>query len=165
MNNNGGIWFLVLIALLGFGTISHIGATNSGQHTGYVTAIEKEGIFWKTWRVYIKTDPQSSQEDKYCVEDESLISKLQKMQENRQLVTLDYSSPSIVWAWQCGKEPSIIQWGGSLELTWNDLGDPKDCSSLANSHYEEKDEKNKGCVCNQGYKFDWGGTLNCELLK
>jgi len=160
MNNQAGIFGLIVLALLGWGLISHIGTANEGQHTGYVTAVEKEGIIWKTWRVYIKTDPQSSQEDKYCVEDESLIPKLQKMQESRQLVTLNYSSPSIVWAWQCGKEPAIIQWGGSLELTWDDLGDPKDCSSIANSTY---DEKTKQCACNEGYKVDWA-TFNCEKI-
>ncbi len=56
-----GVLFLVVLALACWGVISHIGATNQGEHTGYVTAVEQEGLIWKTWRAYIKTDPQSSQ--------------------------------------------------------------------------------------------------------
>ena len=41
--------------------------TTDGEHTGFVTAVEKNGAFWKTGRVYIKSDLSSSQEDIYCV--------------------------------------------------------------------------------------------------
>jgi hypothetical protein len=81
---------------------------NSGQHTGYVSSVEQSGIIWKTWTAYIKTDPQSSQEDRYCVTDPDAVSELQGDGASRTLVTVDYSAPLYVWKWQCGSEPSII---------------------------------------------------------
>lgn len=103
-----GWFFIIALALFGWGTISHIGATNNGQHTGYVTAVEQEGLIWKTWRAYVKTDPQSSQEDSYCVTDPSVVNQLQSIEQTRELVTVSYSSPFLVWKWQCGGEQSII---------------------------------------------------------
>ncbi len=102
-------WFgIIVLVLLGWGTISHIGATNNGQHTGYVTAVEQEGLIWKTWRAYVKTDPMSSQEDSYCVKDPAVVSQLQGIETSRSLVTVNYASPWLVWKWQCGGEGSII---------------------------------------------------------
>jgi hypothetical protein len=102
-------WIVIIgLGLLGWGTISHIGATNNGEHTGYVTAVEQEGLIWKTWRAYVKTDPQSSQEDSYCVTDPIVVSALRNVEQSRALVTVDYSSPFLVFKWQCGGEQSII---------------------------------------------------------
>ncbi len=81
---------------------------NSGQHTGYVTAIEKTGFIFQTWTAYIKTDPQSSQEDTYCVIDSNLISDLQTYEKDRTPVTLYYSAPMILWKWQCPHPASVI---------------------------------------------------------
>lgn len=104
-----GIGVLIVLALIaGYFSISHIGP-NEGQHTGYVTAIEQEGIIWKTWRAYIKTDPQSSQEDSYCVQDTQVIAKLKNAEKNRELITIEYSSPFIVFKWDCDGENSIIK--------------------------------------------------------
>ncbi len=100
-----GIICLFVVAAM---FISHIGPTNGGQHTGYITSVEQEGWIFKTWRAYVKTDPQSSQEDHYCVTDDSLVSELKERAKDRKLVTIDYSAPFIVWSTQCGKEPSII---------------------------------------------------------
>jgi hypothetical protein len=99
---------MVVFFLAGWGTISHIGAANSGQHTGYVTAVEQQGLIWKTWRAYVKTDPMSSQEDSYCVMDPSIIRQLQDAETSRALITVDYASPHIVWKWECDGEGSII---------------------------------------------------------
>jgi hypothetical protein len=107
MNNDGGIFFLILIALIGFGTISHIGP-NNGQHTGFVSSVEQSGIIWKTWRAYVKTDPQSSQEDSYCVTDPAVVSQLQNTEQSKESVTVNYSSPLFVWKWQCGGESAIV---------------------------------------------------------
>ncbi len=97
--------FVISIILI-FTANFHI--PNSGQHTGYVTSVEQSGIIWKTWTVYIKTDPQSSQEDAYCVIDPSIITELQNASTNRNLVTISYAVPFIVWKWQCGGEQSTI---------------------------------------------------------
>lgn len=109
MSKARGIFALIVLALVGWGTISHIGATNNGQHTGYVTAVEQEGLIWKTWRAYVKTDPQSSQEDSYCITDLNVVSQVQDLEKNRTLATVNYASPWLVWKWQCGGEGSIIK--------------------------------------------------------
>ncbi len=100
---------VIVLAVLGWSLTSHIGAVNEGQHTGYVTAVEREGLIWKTWRAYVKTDPQSSQEDLYCVTDPNVVFDLQYMEKSRQLITVNYSSPAIVFKWECGGESSIIK--------------------------------------------------------
>ena len=99
---------IVVVLFLGL-SLSHIGSTNQGQHTGYISAVEKSGLIWKTWRAYVKTDPQSSQEDDYCVEDDAIVSALQSAQESRKIVTVSYSLPRLVFKWQCGGESSIIR--------------------------------------------------------
>jgi hypothetical protein len=64
--------------------------TGQGEHTGIVTASDKEGIIWKTWTIYFKTDAQSSQEDKYCVINENIIAEIRKAQETKRQVTIQY---------------------------------------------------------------------------
>lgn len=89
---------LPVVAMVGV----HI-KTADGEHTGYITAVEKSGLFFKTYTVYLKTDTQSSQEDKYCVIDTSLINKLKEVQRNKELVTvgfIDYVSAGIA---ECGE--------------------------------------------------------------
>ncbi len=105
------LFILVFIFLftVGFSCISHIGASNSGQHTGYITNVEQEGFIWKTWRAYVKTDLQSSQEDQYCVEDPQVAVHLKVAAEYRLPLTINYSSPWLVFKWDCGGESSIIR--------------------------------------------------------
>jgi len=74
-------------------SVFYISTPTNGSHTGYVTAVEKNGIIWKTGRVYVKTDTQSSQEDKYCVKDQVIYDELVKAQTNKEKVTLKFSSP------------------------------------------------------------------------
>ena len=107
---NEGLEILLLfiaVVVLVFTANFHI--PNSGQHTGYVSAVEQSGIIWKTWTVYIKTDPQSSQEDTYCVTNPSVVRQLQSASIERTLVTVHYSVPWMTWKWQCGYEQSTIQ--------------------------------------------------------
>jgi len=84
---------LFLAALL-FGIIIifglHIQTIESGEHTGIITAVEHTGLLFKTWRVYVKTDPQSSQEDAYCVIDENLIDGLKELSSSKQTVTVEF---------------------------------------------------------------------------
>ena len=105
-----GITIVVVIVVLFLLSIclGSFRVPNSGQHTGYVSSVEQSGIIWQTWTAYIKTDPQSSQEDAYCVTDPDVVSELQEDGASRTLVTMDYSAPLYVWKWQCGNEPSII---------------------------------------------------------
>ena len=102
------IGLLIIAVIASFFTVNfHI--PNSGQHTGYVTSVEQSGIIWKTWTVYIKTDPQSSQEDTYCVTDPKTITVLQSAETEKSSVTVNYSVPWMTWKWQCGYEQSTIQ--------------------------------------------------------
>ncbi len=62
--------------------------TASGEHTGYVTAVEQKGVFFKTWTAYVKTSPTSSQEDVYCVIDRAVIPQLQQAAQSNEHVDL-----------------------------------------------------------------------------
>lgn len=88
-----GVLFFIGIEIVGL----HI-ETNDGEHTGYITAVEKTGLVFKTYTAYVKTDSQSSQEDMYCVIDDSIIPTLKEKSEKREKVTvvfIDYFSAGI----------------------------------------------------------------------
>ncbi len=101
----GLVAFIVCITLA-FTANFHI--PNSGQHTGYVTSVEQSGIIWKTWTAYVKTDPQSSQEDSYCVTDPNVVRDLQSAATEKSSITVYYSVPLMTWKWHCGWEQSTI---------------------------------------------------------
>lgn len=79
------VWFLIIVPLWGLHII-----TNNGEHTGYITAVETSGLFFKTHNVYMKTDTQSSQEDIYCVTDDNVFSQLKDLQEEKEKVTVSF---------------------------------------------------------------------------
>lgn len=82
----GIIWGFAHLTINGW----HID-TGKGQHTGYVTAIEQSGLWWKPWSAYVKTDLSSSQEDKYCVvADNALILRLQEAAAKKEPVKVLY---------------------------------------------------------------------------
>lgn len=83
--------------------------TSLGEHTGYITAVEINGIFFKTFRAYLKTDPESSQEDSYCVVDLDVFEGLQKAAEQKQLVTVSYKSWFVSGAKHCAGEDAVIE--------------------------------------------------------
>lgn len=85
-------------------------STGDGQHTGYITAVEENGIFFKTWTVYVKTDPQSSQEDTYCLppQSEFMVTTLKDAADKRSLVTLSYGSWFIAGFKNCNGEADYI---------------------------------------------------------
>ena len=79
--------------------------TGEGQHTGYITAIEQDGMFWKPYIIYFKTDKASTQEDKYCVVDNStLIVKMKEYQSNQTKVTIKYKNEAVIAPWRCNAE-------------------------------------------------------------
>lgn len=94
------LFVIVIVALVGvfiFVSIK-IPLGNTGSHTGYVTAVEREGVFYKKYRVYFKTDTSSSQEDEYCVENsqEQLALSLEKRAETKKLTVLKYKENFIL---------------------------------------------------------------------
>ncbi len=88
--------FTVIIASSGC-----IEILTNGRHSGQITAIEKNGFIWKTGTVYVKSDISSSQEDRYCVEDETLIPLLDNLSQTRQRVTLLYRDEIYKAPWRC----------------------------------------------------------------
>jgi hypothetical protein len=82
--------------------------TTDGEHTGFVTAVEKNGAFWKTGRVYIKSDLSSSQEDIYCVENQEVFNSLKDKSVNKEKVTVVFHDEAAVAPWRCGGEMGII---------------------------------------------------------
>jgi hypothetical protein len=104
----------IFIAAVVIGTPIFIGFkglhidTGSGKHTGYITAVEKTGVIYKTYTVYVKTDAQSSQEDKYCVIDPQLVGTLLEKSKARSLVTISYQSYLIAGLTNCSGEADVI---------------------------------------------------------
>lgn len=94
---------LPLLFLAGCGV-----TTIDGEHTGYITAVEKNGLIWKTGRAYIKTELSSSQEDIYCVEDQGLYDELKKRSAEKENITVVFKSEMVVAPWRCGDETAII---------------------------------------------------------
>ena len=89
----GFVAFIIAIIIIGivFSPLIYLGIhgwhteTARGEHTGYITATEKGGILFTRNSVYLKTDTQSSQEDKYCVLDEAVYTDLQNTQRKKHL--------------------------------------------------------------------------------
>lgn len=107
-------WFalgFVVLALLAFIVLNLVGIhinTGTGQHTGYVTTIEQEGVFFKTWTAYVKTDTTSSQEDAYCVIDPNVVAQLTADVDAQAHVTVHYFSWLSAGIANCSYEGAII---------------------------------------------------------
>ncbi len=82
--------------------------TGRGEHTGFVTAIETSGIIWKTGTAYVKTDAQSSQEDVYCVVDDSVYKQLEEYARTRKQVNIYHFSWLNAGITECGAEGAVI---------------------------------------------------------
>ena len=85
--------FIVLIfaapVLLLFVSFS---STGVGSHTGYITAVEQEGYLFPNYRVYVKTENSSSQEDKYCLhrDNNNLAQQAKALSQSRALVEVSF---------------------------------------------------------------------------
>jgi hypothetical protein len=103
-----GFILIITLFILGLSPI-RINTTAAGQHTGYITAVEQSGLFYKNYVVYFKTDNSSSQEDKYCLPEENtqLARALREYNKKRKLVELSYKGVSgYSWA-LCGNDMII----------------------------------------------------------
>jgi hypothetical protein len=110
-----GAWF-PLIAWIGFIfavaiteiLLQGIGSSN-GEHTGYATAVEhNSNIVWASNIVYFKTDAMSSQEDRYCVNNQELKRQLEEYSRNKTHITVYFSNNYLMWKWNCNGGASII---------------------------------------------------------
>jgi hypothetical protein len=80
-NKIGGIITIIsiTIAIILFCLLSIIGLhieDNTGSQVGYITTIDTNGLIIKTTSVYIKSNLESSQEERYCVEGDDVITNL-----------------------------------------------------------------------------------------
>lgn len=94
--------FIVIMFLLFFSTpFWKYDTTRNGEHSGFVTAIEQQGVIFSNYRVYFKTDNSSSQEDVYCVNraNKELADILKQKNLAREQVTIQYEG---VRAWGMG---------------------------------------------------------------
>lgn len=104
----GCLFFFPIVGFIIFSIFFSVFTPTEGSHTGFITAVEKNGVIWKTGRAYVKTDLSSSQEDKYCVKDQRVYDELVKVQTSKEKVTVKFSAPLVVSNWDCGNEDSII---------------------------------------------------------
>lgn len=105
-------FFIVfIVAFLSGGALLYIGLTSParGSHTGYVTATETSGLIWSTPKAFFKTDAQSSQEDRYCVTNQSVYDRLLTAQTIREKVTINFQNDWWMPIWECNGGISIIR--------------------------------------------------------
>ncbi len=106
---NSGIIFLIILVGSFYVLIGGLHReTADGEHTGYIGAVERNGLFFKTFRAYIKTDPQSSQENEYCVVDPKIYSQLEEMAQQKTQVTVSYFSWLVSGLKSCSGEDAVI---------------------------------------------------------
>lgn len=125
MNNKGFSLIEVLVAVLIITTfllcfvLPFTGVnipTGSGNQVGYISAVEKTGVIWKTGRVYIKPTLESTQEDIYCVIDEDVYYALKEKSLTSEKVNVQHNSVFIAGVSKCAGEGAIIN---SLEVVTN----------------------------------------------
>ena len=97
------LWLVVWVPIFGF----HF-ETGKGTQVGYVSAVEKSGVFFKTGTAYIKPTLESTQEDNYCVVDEAVYTKLTEMARNKQRVEVSHLSWFSSGLTNCNAEGAII---------------------------------------------------------
>lgn len=100
---------LIPILLFAWPVFGSFYSPTNGEHTGYVTAVENTGFIFHTWGAYFKTNTESSQEDRYCITDPTVVEQLKYYQRAAVKVTIKYSNKFFIPFWQCkGKDSSVI---------------------------------------------------------
>lgn len=106
--STGVVVLLLLYGLVHLAVSGWHYETGHGEHTGYVTAVETNGLLFKTDRAYVKTDTQSSQEDKYCVLNSAVTEQLRKYSAKKAHITVSFVSFLVAGAKYCKGEDAII---------------------------------------------------------
>lgn len=102
------IKLIASLLLILFATTACWITTENGRHSGQVTALEQNGLIFKTWTAYVKSDVSSSQEDAYCVEDEKVVEELMEASRTKKNIVVGYHDEAIVAPWRCNSESGII---------------------------------------------------------
>lgn len=97
------LYFIVFVPIFGL----HYN-TGKGTQAGYVSAVEKGGIIFKTGTAYIKPTLESTQEDDYCVIDDAVYAQLQEASTNKKRVEVSHFSWFSSGIANCNAEGAII---------------------------------------------------------
>ncbi len=83
---------LIPVGVFSLDALVRFSSTGQGNHTGFITAIEQQGYFFRNYTVYVKTDNSSSQEDTYCLDRSKtdLADKIKLFSKNRELVSVSF---------------------------------------------------------------------------
>ncbi|MEK6892594.1 MAG: hypothetical protein AABX07_00140 [Nanoarchaeota archaeon] len=101
-------WLIAILAIAFFLFFGVIGASEGNQR-GIITAVEyNSNIIWGANLAYIKTSQTTSQEETYCVNDNSIKNQLTEFSKLGETVTIYYKNNFILWKWQCNGGQSII---------------------------------------------------------
>lgn len=85
------------------------GSGADGKHTVYITAVEHaNNLVWDADLVYVKSSLETTQEEKYCVNDAALKLQLEAFAQNKTRVTIHYHNDFIMWASECNGGQSVI---------------------------------------------------------
>lgn len=101
------IGFLIIVGVLALCFIPISYVTGEGNQVGYVSATEKSGFIFKTGVAYIKPTLESTQEDIYCVMDDSILKTLQDTSDSKQTVKI-YHKSWLSTGIKCGAESAFI---------------------------------------------------------
>jgi hypothetical protein len=84
---------------------------NSGQYTGFVTAVEQNGVIFKGYNVFLKTELESSDSDKACIDrnNKELIDELRQAQREKRNIVLEYEGVLEYGVGQCPGEDWMIK--------------------------------------------------------
>lgn len=108
----GLIWVGIVLAVvcgLLFALFVESTGGASGRHTIYVSAVEDEdNLVWDATLVYVKTSPQTTQEEKYCVNDPRVRKLLEEAAVSQTPVVVYYQNDFFMMKWECVNGMSII---------------------------------------------------------
>jgi hypothetical protein len=104
-----GLFFVGIIALFAVEIVGVPIENGTGKQTGYVSAVEKSGLFFKTGTAYIKPELSSTQEDKYCVIDDAVYTELETASRGKTRVEVSHYSLVAPGIKNCAGENAIIK--------------------------------------------------------
>ena len=102
-------WYIVGVLILLFLTTGCL-KTSEGKATDVVYQIQQEGVFWKTWDVWLMNDhPTEHYSAIYCPEpnNSELIKRLKTAVEAKQKCIISHHSELIVAPWRCNSDTLI----------------------------------------------------------
>ncbi len=100
MNKKLAIPIIIGLVLLFSGCIETV---SNGTHSAQITAVQLDGLLFKTYTVYVKSDVSSSQEESYCIDESHLdiVPSLIQASKDRRKVVITYRDEFIVAPWRC----------------------------------------------------------------